>query len=87
MLIDGLDEEFHTEYEEPNSHLILDIRNCASLADCLNLMHSTNYFRGRDQYFADTLRRKINAKGCAWLSSLPNHLITDSKGSNSTIRL
>jgi ubiquitin C-terminal hydrolase len=75
MTIEGLDEPWQGQHDEQNCVLLLDVANCPDLATSLDRFHSVNYFRGRNQYYAESLQRKINAKGVAWLSSLPDHLL------------
>jgi hypothetical protein len=75
MIIEGLDEPWRTERDDSSWILLLDIANCPNLSTSLERFHAVNYFCGQNQCYADSLKRKINAKGVSWISSLPDHLL------------
>ena len=79
MTMNGIDEPYTYEYEEPFTNLIVTVKEKILLTESLDLIHAPDFFTGRDQYYADALKRKINATRIAYISSLPDHLIVQLK--------
>lgn len=78
--IDGITEEFHAERCEPFTVLALPITSpSTSLNDCLDSIHNINYFTDKNQYFAESLKKKIDAKQIEYLQNLPDHLVIQLK--------
>ena len=79
MTMNGIDEAYTHEYEEPFTNLMVTVKEKMLLTESLDLIHAPDFFTGRDQYYADALKRKINATRVAYISSLPDHLIVQLK--------
>lgn len=79
MTMKGLSEEYHHEYEEPFTNLAINVKGVSVMSESLEQLHAADFFTGRDQYFADSLKRRIDASRTAYISSLPDHLIIQLK--------
>ncbi|KAK8872087.1 hypothetical protein M9Y10_007845 [Tritrichomonas musculus] len=73
------EDEYLAERNEPFSVLILPINQSKTLEECLTAFNSPSFFTNNNQYYADTLKRKIDAKQSDFIQELPDHLILQLK--------
>lgn len=73
------EDEYLAERNEPFSVLILPINQSKTLEECFVAFNSPSFFTNNNQYYADTLKRKIDAKQSDFIQELPDHLILQLK--------
>jgi len=77
--INGIDVEYKSAVVEPFSTLAVEVDGLSSLNDSLNRIHDPDFFTDKNQYYADSLKQKINAKKISFILELPKYLIIQLK--------
>ncbi|KAK8888309.1 hypothetical protein M9Y10_039375 [Tritrichomonas musculus] len=77
--INNDDGKYVKKTEEPFSVLILPINQSKTLEECLNAFNSPSFYTNENQYYADSLKKNIDAKQSDFIEELPDHLILQLK--------
>lgn len=71
----GLSETYQSSSVQPFTSLTLPIQDSTNVYEAFSKMQNPNFFTGENQYYAESLHKKIDAKNIQRLGKLPEILI------------
>jgi ubiquitin C-terminal hydrolase len=77
--VEGIEEEYHGTVTDSSFSLLLDVKDLSGLEESLQRLSSTDFFCGKEKYFAESLGRHIRARASSSISACPDHLMVTLK--------